>query len=274
MGDLARDLARATRVTASAVSALRGCGDGLRVDALAVEVLRSELAKLEFDGLVVIGEGQKDGAPMLDAGERVGGGAGPQVDLAVDPVDGTRCVAEDRRGALVVVGACERGRMRPLPSFYAHKVATRIDAVDPRASVGEMVGLATSQLGRVPRVAVLERPRNAALIEALRVAGAELERLTDADVDATLCACLPGGGVDILIGVGGAPEAMATACAAAALGAQMHCRAWPEGSELLGLADLVGGGTMAFAATAITATRVLAPGESISIDGDGVRRFP
>ncbi len=273
MTDLARELARATSAAARAVAALRGCGDAHAVDAAAVQALRDALAEAHLDGVVVVGEGEKDRAPMLAAGEHVGNGRGPAVDIAVDPVDGTACVAADEPGALVAVGACARGTMLIPEGFYLDKLITRLSGLRLDMPVPDLVEAAAAQLGRPPVVAVLDRERNATIAAEARAAGAAVVLLPHADVAASLVAALPDGDIDILRSSGGAPEGIACACACAALGATMQCRAYPDGGDVLHVDDMVGGAPLAFAASAVTDTRALAAGETIAIDLDDTIRL-
>lgn len=284
MTELADALARATLAAARAAARLRGCGDRNAVDRAAVDAMRAALDRVDIDGRVVIGEGEKDEAPMLAAGERVGTGRGPALDIAVDPIDGTRCVAEDRVGAIAAIGACPRGQMHAPPGFYARKLAVR-GALARRCGLTLDEPLAralprlAAALGRRPAVAILDRPRNQALIEAARASAAELRLLPDADLSATVALALTGREpvIDLLVGVGGCPEAVVSACALSCLGGHLICQPWSPGAGATGpaleLDGLVGGAPIAFAATGVTGSVLVAPGETLIIDADGPRRW-
>ncbi|MCB9755119.1 MAG: fructose-bisphosphatase class II [Myxococcales bacterium] len=285
MTELADALARATLAAARAAARLRGCGDRNAVDRAAVDAMRAALDRVDIDGRVVIGEGEKDEAPMLAAGERVGTGRGPALDIAVDPIDGTRCVAEDRVGAIAAIGACPRGQMHAPPGFTR---ASSPSAARSRVAAGSRSTSRRSQsalprlaaaLGRRPAVAILDRPRNQALIEAARASAAELRLLPDADLSATVALALTGREpvIDLLVGVGGCPEAVVSACALSCLGGHLICQPWSPGAGATGpaleLDGLVGGAPIAFAATGVTGSVLVAPGETLIIDADGPRRW-
>ncbi len=295
MNELTAAFGRATRAAATAAAALRGCHDRDAVDRAAVDAMREALDRVDLDGVIVIGEGEKDEAPMLAAGERVGTGRGPALDIAVDPVDGTRCVAEDRPGALVAIGACPRGQMRAPPGFYARKLAgprallercqLTLDALDDDRRLAAALERLAAALGRPPVVAALDRPRNRALLEVLRAAEADaratLRLLPDADLSASVAAALPraASDIDLLTGVGGCPEAVVSACALACLNGQLICQPWSRdapddrSASTLSLDQLVGGAPILFAATGVTGTALVAPGETLLVDQDGARRW-
>jgi len=277
---LVLELGRATEAAARAVIPYLGCGDFDGVDRAAVHAMRASLATAAIDGVVAIGEGEKDRAPMLHNGERVGRGDGVAVDIAVDPVDGTRAAAGDFPGSIAAIAAAPRGTMfRPGPVAYMEKIvvpaaaASRASLDVPLEGVFRQVAddLGTS-IDRL-RVAVLDRPRNASYRDAIIRAGARLVSLAVADLSASVAVALGDRGLDMLVGIGGAPEAVVAAAAVAALGGGMCCRLWPRDAgeeaqartlelpvgEALDLRRLVGDGPHAFAATGITGSELVAP---------------
>jgi len=282
--NLAMELVRATEAAAIRAAPWIGRGDKNAADGAAVDAMRKFLGTVSFDGTIVIGEGEKDNAPMLFNGERVGNGRGPSADVAVDPIDGTRLTAEGRPNALSVIAVADPGSMYdPSAVFYMDKLVCGpegVDVVDIRKPIGENIR-ALARVKKVSvsdiRVAVLDRPRHAELIQAIRDAGAGTALLMDGDVAGGLLAAQEGSRVDLCAGVGGTPEGIVTACAVKALGGQIQGVLWPRDDEerqkavdaghdlerVLGANDLVDSDNTYFVATGVT------DGELVS----GVRRF-
>lgn len=271
--NLALELVRATEAAALAAAKWVGRGQKEAGDQAAVDALRLLLGAVRMDGIIVIGEGEKDQAPMLYNGEAVGSGRGPQVDVAVDPVEGTNLLAKGIANAIAIVGLAERGAMwQPGPAFYMDKLVVGPEArgkVDLDAPVDTTLhAIARAKGIRVEEVTVviLDRPRNAEKITAVRQAGARVQLITDGDVAPSLMAALPGAGIDAVMGIGGTPEAVITACAMHGLGGDIQGRLAPQsegerqrileaGMDLkrkLGLTDFVSGDDHFFAATGIT----------------------
>ncbi|SFN97548.1 fructose-bisphosphatase class II family protein [Mycetocola miduiensis] len=273
--DVLEGFARATRSAALATVDLLGSGNKHEVDRVAVVALRDALSGIEVDGLVLVGEGEKDEAPMLHLGERFGTGEGPAVDIAVDPVDGTRLAAERLPGSIAVLAVAARGTLCDIgPAHYMEKLVTdasgaSLDLTAPLAEnldrMAEARGVAVSDL----LVAVQDRPRNAALVSAARAVGARVDLFADGDVERCLLAAQPGTAVDLVVGIGGAPEGVLTAAAVRALGGHMQARLAPQRrreaerlrsagfdtGRVLGLADLCAGDAWLFL-TAITDCRI------------------
>lgn len=271
--NLALELVRVTEVAAIASAPWVGMGDKNSADGAAVDAMRSMLSSVSFNGVVVIGEGEKDEAPMLFNGEHVGSGEGPEVDVAVDPIDGTRLTALGINNALSVLAVAERGAMfDPSAVFYMDKLVTgpaAADFVDLRLPVKQNLHLIAKALGKKVSqvtVSVLDRPRHEGLIREIREAGARTKLLMDGDVAGAIAAARPESGVDALMGVGGTPEGIVTACAIRALGGVIQGRLWPKddaekqraldaGHDLdrvLTTNDLVTSDNCYFAATGIT----------------------
>jgi len=271
--NLALELIRATEAAAMAAARHVGHGDKFQVDQAAVDAMRPVLGSVGMRGVVVIGEGEKDEAPMLFNGEQVGNGSDPEVDIAVDPVDGTTAAAKALPDALAVVGLAERGTMfDPGPCVYMHKLvvpAAAAGAVDPTAPTRDVLTTVARALGKSLEeltVAVLDRPRHTALVAEIRSAGAAVKFLLDGDVAGAIAVGRPGSGVDVLMGVGGTPEAVLAACALRCGGGAMFGRLHPRdeaerraardfGHDLdrvLTTKDLVRGENVFFAATGVT----------------------
>ena len=233
--ELALELVRATEVAALAAGRWMGNANKEAGDQAAVDGMRRMLNEVAMDGVVVIGEGEKDEAPMLYNGERVGNGSPPEVDLAVDPIDGTRLLAEGRPGAIAMIAVAPRGTMfDPGPCVYMMKWVVGEDAVgavDLDASVADnLEAVAEAKQTRVSNLTVvmLDRPRHEDLAAQVRDAGARLRFIMDGDVGAALLALLPDRPFDVLLGIGGTPEGVATACAVKALRGEMVGRLWPR----------------------------------------------
>ena len=283
--NLALDLARVTEAAAMAAARHQGRGDKEIVDQAAVDAMRSILDTIDMDGVVVIGEGEKDDAPMLANGERVGNGNPPQMDVAVDPVDGTRLTAEGMPGALAVLALAERGTMyAPGRLVYMDKIAVGEAArgvVDLDAPIEDNLKNVARALDKDLddlTVIILDRPRNERHIEAVRKAGSRIRLIRDGDISAAIATAVEDSGIDMLLGIGGSPEAVTAACAMLCLNGELQCRLWPrddserqyaidEGLDLeqvIGLRDLVDSDDVFFAATGVTTGELL----------DGVRYVP
>ena len=233
--NLAMELVRATEAAAIRATPFIGKGDKNAADKAAVDAMRKFLGTVEFDGTVVIGEGEKDNAPMLYNGERVGTGTGPSCDIAVDPIDGTSLTAAGRQNALSMIAVADRGSMLDASMvFYMEKLVAGpegIGVVDIRKPIGENLRALAAATGRDVgelRVAVLDRPRHAQLIEDIRAAGAGTRLLLDGDVAAGINAATYGSRIDLCLGIGGSPEGVATACAIKALGGLIQGRLMPK----------------------------------------------
>lgn len=236
--NLGMDLVRVTEAGALAAARWLGRGDKNGADQAAVDAMRNMLSQTSMDGIVVIGEGEKDEAPMLYNGERVGNGEPPEVDIAVDPVDGTTLTAKGQPNAVAVLAVADRGSMfDPGPCFYMDKIATGPEAgdlIDLEAPIGE-------NLKRVARakhedieeltVIILDRPRHLDLIRAVREAGARIKLISDGDVAGSIAAAREGTGIDLLVGVGGTPEGVISACAIKCLGGTIQGRLHPRSDE-------------------------------------------
>ncbi|WP_296194517.1 class II fructose-bisphosphatase [uncultured Microbacterium sp.] len=233
--NLALELVRATE--AAAIRAVPWVGRGKKelADGAAVDAMRAFLTTVNFDGVIVIGEGEKDDAPMLFNGEHVGNGRGPQCDIAVDPIDGTTLTAEGRNNALSVIAVSDRGTMLDASSvFYMDKLVTGpagVGVVDIRLPVGENIRRLAKALGKPVDelvVSVLNRPRHAQLIEEIRESGAGTRLMSDGDVAGGINAARHNARTDMCVGVGGSPEGIVTACAIKALGGHIQGRLWPK----------------------------------------------
>ncbi|MBI5161329.1 MAG: class II fructose-bisphosphatase [Micrococcales bacterium] len=236
--NLALELVRATEAAAIRAVPFIGRGDKLGADGAAVDAMRKFLGTVNFAGVVVIGEGEKDKAPMLFNGEQVGTGRGPACDIAVDPIDGTSLTAAGRRNAISMIAASDRGSMLDAHTvFYMDKIVTGpegIGVVDIRQSVAENIrALAAAKRKPVGEmsIGVLDRPRHEDLIRAIREAGAGTRLLLDGDVAGGIDAASYEGRLDMCIGRGGSPEGVATACAIKALGGLIQTRLAPQTDE-------------------------------------------
>lgn len=271
--NLALELVRATEAAALAAARWIGKGDKEAGDQAAVDAFRLLLNTVNMDGIVVIGEGEKDNAPMLYNGEQVGTGNGPRVDVALDPVEGTALLAGGADNALAVVGLAARGSMwNPGAAYYMDKLVVGPEAagkVDLDAPIDEtlrIVAAAKQVAVEALTVVILNRPRNAAKIAAVRAVGGRVRLISDGDVAPALMTCLPGSGIDMVLGIGGTPEAVITACAMHCLGGEIQGRLAPQKADELArlqadgvdlqrrltTRDLVGGDDHFFAATGIT----------------------
>ena len=271
--NLALELARVTEAAALMAAREMGRGDKIAADQAAVDAMRSVLNTIDMDGIVVIGEGAKDEAPMLFIGERVGTGRQPAVDIAVDPIDGTRLLALGMPNAIAVVAVADRGTMLSSPDIsYMRKIAVGAEAagkVDINAPTADNLLRIANAKGRDVTdltVVVLDRPRHESLIQEIRATGARIRLIPDGDVAGAVMAATPGTGIDVLMGIGGAPEAVVAACAMKCIGGDIQCRRYPRNAaeqriadeqgidldEVLGCDDLVASDNVFFAATGIT----------------------
>jgi fructose-1,6-bisphosphatase II len=271
--NLALELVRVTEAAAIAAGRFMGRGDKERVDQAAVDAMRPVLASIDMDGIVVIGEGEKDEAPMLYNGERIGNGTGPAVDVAVDPVDGTTLTAKALPDALSVLALAERGTMfDPGPCVYMEKLAVAGDVagvVDFEAPIEETLRAVAEARGKRPddmTVAILDRPRHAELVERVLATGARIKCMIDGDVAGAIMAADERSSVDVLVGIGGTPEGVIAACALKCLDGAIFGRLYPRDQEeraaalaqgyeldrVLAIDDLVSGSDVFFAATGVT----------------------
>ncbi|MDQ1128132.1 class II fructose-bisphosphatase [Microbacterium sp. SORGH_AS_0888] len=233
--NLALELVRATEAAAIRSVPFIGRGQKELADGAAVDAMRAFLSTVNFDGVIVIGEGEKDNAPMLYNGEHVGTGRGPQCDIAVDPIDGTTLTAEGRNNALSVLAVSDRGTMLDASSvFYMDKIVTGpagVGVVDIRLPVAENIHRLAAALGKPVDelvVSVLNRPRHQKLIQEIRDAGAGTRLMSDGDVAGGINAARYNARTDMCIGIGGSPEGIVTACAIKALGGHIQGRLWPR----------------------------------------------
>jgi fructose-1,6-bisphosphatase II len=276
--NLALELVRVTEAAAMGAARWIGRGDKEAADQAAVDAMRLMLDTVSMDGVVVIGEGEKDEAPMLFNGEEVGSGDGPQVDVAVDPLEGTRLTALGQPNAISVIALAERGTMFfPGAAVYMDKIACgreAVEAIDINASPTENVE-AVAQAKRIEptdvSVVVLERDRHEDLIRELREAGAKVNLIRDGDVAPAIAAARGGTGVDLLMGIGGTPEGVISAAAIKCLGGSLQGRLWPRSDEerqqlveagydvekVLTTDDLVAGEDVFVAATGVTSGALL-----------------
>ncbi|KGA15663.1 hypothetical protein GM50_16675 [freshwater metagenome] len=260
--NLALELVRVTETAALAAAPWVGRGDKDLADGAAVAAMRAMINTVDMNGVVVIGEGEKDNAPMLHNGENVGNGEGPHCDVAVDPIDGTSLTAQGVNGAISVIAVAPRGTMfDPQDSFYMNKLVTgpaAAHAIDIKASVAENI----SAVARAKNLAIsdvtvvlLNRPRHAELIAEIRQAGARIRLIQDGDVAAAIETALPDSGVDLLMGIGGTPEGVITAAAMICLGGsiqgQLHLNGVND-SRILTTKDLCNSEDVFIAATGIT----------------------
>jgi fructose-1,6-bisphosphatase II len=234
--NLAMELVRVTEAAALSAGRWMGKGDKEKVDQAAVDAMRQALDGVDMNGVVVIGEGEKDEAPMLYVGEQIGNGLPPDVDVAVDPVDGTRLLALGLSGALAVVATAERGSMYSAPPgvYYMEKIAVgpaARGAIDINAPVAtNLQRIAEVRSARIDDVTVviLDRPRHRDIIRQIREAGARIRLISDGDVSAAIQAAMEDyTGVDVLMGIGGAPEAVLAAAALKCVGGEIQCKIWP-----------------------------------------------
>ena len=271
--NLALELVRVTEAAAMAAGRWVGRGDKNGGDGAAVDAMRTLISTVSMRGVVVIGEGEKDEAPMLFNGEEVGAGEGPECDVAVDPVDGTTLMAKGMPNAIAVLAVAERGTMYdPSAVFYMDKLATGPEAADvvditvpPKENVAR-VAKAKGAAREDVTVCILDRPRHEDLVRQVRDAGARIKFISDGDVAGAIMAAREGTGVDLLLGVGGTPEAIIAACALTCMGGVLQGKLWPRDDaerqkavdaghdldQVLTTRDLVSTDNVYFAATGVT----------------------
>jgi fructose-1,6-bisphosphatase II len=282
--NLAMELARVTEAAAMAAGRWMGRGKKEAADQATVDAMRLVLNTVEMDGVIVIGEGEKDEAPMLYNGEHLGTGSPPLVDIAVDPIDGTTVLSLGRSGALAVVSLSERGTMYdPKHIMYMDKIAVGPEAAGT-IEINAPVEVNLENIARAKRrdvddltVIILDRPRHKELIRRVRSVGARIRLISDGDIAGALMTGIASTGIDVLMGIGGSPEAVVSACALKCVGGDMQCKLWPRNEEerkaaleaemgldrVLSINDLVQGNNVFFAATGITDGQLL----------EGVRYF-
>ncbi|WP_370290839.1 class II fructose-bisphosphatase [Nocardioides sp.] len=236
--NLALELVRVTEAAAMAAGRWVGRGDKNGADGVAVQAMRVMISTIGMDGTVVIGEGEKDDAPMLFNGERVGDGTGPECDVAVDPIDGTTLTAKGMSNAIAVLAVAPRGSMYdPSAVFYMEKLVTGPEAagaVDIRLPAAENVRRVAKAKGSNPSdvtVVLLDRPRHEKMAEEIRATGARIKFISDGDVAGAIMAARPDTGIDLLMGIGGTPEGIIAACAMKAMGGVIQGRLWPKDDE-------------------------------------------
>ncbi len=271
--NLALELVRVTEVAAIACARWVGFGEKIAADQAAVDAMRIMLATVDMDGVIVIGEGEKDEAPMLYNGEHVGSGTGAELDVAVDPLEGTELVARGQPNALAVIAAAEKGAMfDPGPVFYMEKLACGAD-VDEEIDITAPIETTLAQIAAAKRskvrdlmVVMLDRPRHDEMVKRVRAAGARIRFISHGDVAGSLMAATPDTGIDLLWGIGGTPEAVLSASAFKCLGGQFQGRLWPRNDDerkaaidagydlekVLKTDDLVKGDNVFFAASGVT----------------------
>lgn len=275
---LSLEFVRVTEAAALSCGRLMGTGDLQACDAAAVSAMRWALNTVNIDGTVVIGEGEMDEAPMLYIGERVGTGSGPSVDVAVDPLEGTNVLAKGLPRALAVVAVAEEGCLLHAPDMYMDKLAVGPKArgkIDLDAPIASNLGQVAKSLGKNIEdlvVVILDRPRNSRLVAEVRRAGARIRLIPDGDLSPAIAVAFPESGVDVLAGIGGAPEGVLAAVALRCVGGEMQGRLWPskDGEALraramgildirqkLTMDDLVRNDDVVFAATGVTDGEIL-----------------
>ncbi|WP_158849058.1 class II fructose-bisphosphatase [Saccharothrix deserti] len=271
--NLALELVRVTEAAAMAAGRWVGRGDKNGGDGAAVDAMRKLIGTVSMRGVVVIGEGEKDEAPMLYNGEEVGNGDGPDCDVAVDPIDGTTLMAKGMPNALAVLAVAERGAMfDPSAVFYMEKLATGPEAAD----VLDITAPIAENIRRVAKakhldvsdvtVCILDRPRHGSIVKDVRAAGARIHFISDGDVAGAISAARPNTGIDLLVGIGGTPEGIIAAAALKCMGGSIQAKLWPKDDEERGRAldaghdldrvlltdDLVQGDNVFFCATGVT----------------------
>lgn len=270
--NLALEMVRVTEAAALASARLMGRGDERHADHVAVEAMRTALNSMHFKGRVVIGEGERDEAPMLYIGEEVGTGEGVELDIALDPLEGTTTCARGKENALAVIAIAEKGNFLHAPDTYMDKIAVGPDArgaIDLRRTPSQnLIAIAEAKRCNITdlTVVILNRPRHEELIREVRDAGARIRLIDDGDVSAAIATCREDRGVDVLLGIGGAPEGVLAAAALRSMGGDMQGRlAWrndveKERARKMGISDLdhiytieeMAKGNVLFAATGVT----------------------
>jgi fructose-1,6-bisphosphatase II len=285
--NLALELARVTEAAALAAGRFMGRGDKEAADAAAVNAMRLVLGTVDMNGIIVIGEGEKDNAPMLYNGENVGNGSPPDVDVAVDPIDGTRPLAFGRTNSLATVAIAPRGTMfDPGPFVYMNKLAVGPEAkgrINIEKSITENLRAIAKAMNKDVEdltTIILDRPRHDAMIAEIRKVGARIRIIPDGDVAAALMTAWPDAGVDVLIGIGGTPEGVLAACALRAMGGEIQGKLYARDEDelrrgreagydfdkVLTMDDLVSSEDVFFAATGITDGELL---QGVRYFGDG-----
>jgi fructose-1,6-bisphosphatase II len=271
--NLALELVRVTEAAAMAAGRWVGRGEKIGADGAAVRAMRALVSTVSMNGVVVIGEGEKDEAPMLFNGERVGDGTGAECDIAVDPIDGTTLTAKGMPNAIAVLAAADRGTMYdPSAVFYMDKLATGPEAAD-YVDIDAPVAVNIRRVAKAKRstpedvtVVILDRPRHDKMIKEVRETGARIKLISDGDIAGSILAVREQSGVDLLLGIGGTPEGIISACAIKCLGGTIQGKLWPKddaerqraldaGHDLdrvLTTDDLVSGDNVFFVATGIT----------------------
>lgn len=286
--ELTMEFVRVTEAAAIASARLMGTGDKIAADQAAVDAMRRAFDLIDISGTVVIGEGEMDEAPMLYIGEKVGSG-GPEVDIAVDPVEGTTLVSKGLPGSIAVIAIAPRGKLLHAPDMYMEKIAVGSrgkGCIDINKSVTENLRCVADAMNRKVEdlvVVILDRERHEKIINEARKAGARIKLISDGDVSPIVSAGIEGSGVHMLLGIGGAPEGVLGAAAIKCLGGDMQAKLWPEGPEdieraakmgitdinkVFTIDDLVKGDEVFFTATAITNSDML---RGVHFFGDGVR---
>jgi len=271
--ELTLELVRVTEVAALAASQWMGRGRKNEADGAATNAMRAMFDTVAINGTVVIGEGEMDEAPMLYIGEKVGNAASPEVDVAVDPLEGTNILAKGLPNALSVIAIADRGNLLHAPDIYMQKIAVgpraagKISIDDPIGKTLETVARANGKRISECTVMILDRPRHQEIIEGVRKAGGRVRLIGDGDVGSAIYTAIPETGVDLCVGIGGAPEGVIAAAALKCLGGEMQARLWPEDdadrarcakmgiadcSRILYMDDMVKGNDAIFAATGVT----------------------
>jgi len=287
--NIAIELVRVTEAAAMAAARYFGKGDKNLIDEAAVTAMRYVLGHIQIDGTVVIGEGEKDQAPMLYIGEHIGDGTGFQVDIAVDPIDGTTSVSRGLPGAISVLALSSKGTINcPKQFFYMDKIVTGPEAkdyIDINASVEKnLKSIARAMRRKIGEltVVVLDRPRHEQLLSDIRNAGARVKLISDGDVVASIEAALPGRGVDVLMGIGGTSEGVLSAAAIHCVGGGFQCKAWPRDNREREMAvaegidvdkvykteDLIDSDDVYFAATGVSSGELL---RGVNYNSSGAR---
>lgn len=287
--NLALEIVRVTEAAALAAGRWMGRGEKEKADNAAVEAMRLILSSVDMDGVIVIGEGEKDNAPMLYNGEHVGNGSPPEVDVAVDPIDGTRPLAFGRTNSIATVSIAPRGSMfDPGPFVYMNKIAVGPQAkgkIDIEAPISENLKVIARAMGKDMddlTTIVLDRPRHDGLVSEIRKMGSRIRLIPDGDVAAALMTALPNTGIDVLLGIGGTPEGVLAACALRAMGGEIQGKLYARDEDelrrgrqagydfekILTMDDLVSSEDVFFAATGITDGELL---EGIKYTGEGAR---
>ncbi len=287
--NLALELARVTEAAALSAGRFMGRGDKEAADAAAVNAMRLVMQSVDMNGIIVIGEGEKDKAPMLYNGEIVGNGSSPDVDVAVDPIDGTRPLAFGRTNSLSTVAIAPRGTMfNPGPFVYMNKIAVGPEAkgkINIEKSITENLKAIAKAKGKEVEdltTIILDRPRHDAMIAEIRKAGARIRIIPDGDVAAALMTSMPDTGVDVLIGIGGTPEGVLVACALRAMGGEIQGKLYARDEDelhrgreagydfekVLTMDDLVSSEDVFFSATGITDGELL---KGVRYFGDGAK---